>query len=147
MSELQQIEILLAEDNPADAEMTQRALRKHNLGNRLYWVKDGAEALDFVFCRGAYAARQSSYPPKLILLDIKMPKVDGIEVLRQLKADAATRVIPVVVMTSSNEERDVVESYRLGANSYIVKPVDFPAFLDVVAKIGLYWVLTNRVPE
>ena len=147
MSELQQVEILMAEDNPKDAEMTQRALRKHNLGNRLYWVKDGAEALDFVFCRGAYAAREPSYPPKLILLDIKMPKVDGIEVLRQLKADAATRVIPVVVMTSSNEERDVVESYRLGANSYIVKPVDFPAFLDVVAKIGFYWVLTNRVPE
>jgi two-component system response regulator len=147
MSELQQIEILLAEDNPADAEMTQRALRKHNLGNRLFWVKDGAEALDFIFCRGAYARRDPSYPPKLILLDIKMPKVDGIEVLRQLKADPATRVIPVVVMTSSNEERDVVESYRLGANSYIVKPVDFPAFLDVVAKIGFYWMLTNRVPE
>ena len=143
----QEVEILLVEDNPKDAEMTQRALRKHNLGNRLYWVKDGAEALDFIFCRGAYAAREPSYPPKLILLDIKMPKVDGIEVLRQLKTDAATRVIPVVVMTSSNEERDVVESYRLGANSYIVKPVDFPAFLEVVAKIGLYWVLTNRVPE
>ena len=147
MSELQQIEILLAEDNPKDAEMTQRALRKHNLGNRLYWVKDGAEALDFVFCRGTYTGRDPSTPPKLVLLDIKMPKVDGIEVLRQLKADAAARFIPVVVMTSSNEERDVLESYRLGANSYIVKPVDFPAFLDVVAKIGLYWVLTNRVPE
>jgi two-component system response regulator len=147
MSELQQIEILLAEDNPADAELTQRALRKHNLGNRLYWAKDGAQALDFVFCRGAYEGRDPSNPPKLILLDIKMPKVDGIEVLRQLKADAAARLIPVVVMTSSNEERDVLESYRLGANSYIVKPVEFPAFLDVVAKIGLYWVLTNRVPE
>ena len=139
MSEFQQIEILMVEDNPKDAEMTQRALRKHNLGNRLYWVKDGAEALDFVFCRGAFAARDPTYPPKLILLDIKMPKVDGIEVLRQLKADAAARLIPVVVMTSSNEERDVMESYRLGVNSYIVKPVDFPAFLDVVAKIGLYW--------
>lgn len=147
MSEFQQIEILLAEDNPKDAEMTQRALRKHNLGNRLYWVKDGAEALDFIFCRGAFTGRNPSNPPKLILLDIKMPKVDGIEVLRQLKADAAARLIPVVVMTSSNEERDVLESYRLGANSYIVKPVDFPTFLEVVAKIGLYWVLTNRVPE
>jgi two-component system response regulator len=147
MSELQQIEILLAEDNPKDAEMTQRALRKHNLGNRLFWVKDGEEALDFIFCRGAYAGRDPSYPPKLVLLDIKMPRVDGIEVLRQLKADANARLIPVVVMTSSNEERDVLESYRLGANSYIVKPVDFSVFLDVVAKIGLYWVLTNRVPE
>ncbi len=147
MSELQQIEILLAEDNPADAELTQRALRKHNLGNRLYWVKDGAEALDFIFCRGAYTGRDPANPPKLVLLDIKMPKVDGIEVLRQLKADASARLIPIVVMTSSNEERDVLESYRLGANSYIVKPVEFPAFLDVVAKIGLYWVLTNRVPE
>ena len=147
MSELQQIEILLAEDNPADAELTQRALRKHNLGNRLYWVKDGAEALDFIFCRGAYTGRDPANPPKLVLLGIKMPKVDGIEVLRQLKADASARLIPIVVMTSSNEERDVLESYRLGANSYIVKPVEFPAFLDVVAKIGLYWVLTNRVPE
>jgi len=147
MSELQQVEILMAEDNPNDAEMTQRALRKHNLGNKLYWVKDGAEALDFIFCRGAFASRDPTYPPKLILLDIKMPRVDGIEVLRQLKADTAARLIPVVVMTSSNEERDVLESYRLGVNSYIVKPVDFPAFMDVVAKIGLYWVLTNRVPE
>jgi two-component system response regulator len=147
MSELQQIEILLAEDNPADAEMTQRALRKHHLGNRLYWAKDGAQALDFIFCRGAYTGRDPANPPKLVLLDIKMPKVDGIEVLRQLKADESARLIPVVVMTSSNEERDVLESYRLGANSYIVKPVEFPAFLDVVAKIGLYWVLTNRVPE
>ncbi len=147
MSEQQQVEILMAEDNPKDAEMTQRALRKYNFGNRLLWVKDGAEALDYLFCRGAYAGRDPLQPPKLVLLDIKMPKVDGIEVLRQVKADAKLRVIPIVVMTSSNEERDVVESYRLGVNSYIVKPVDFSAFLDVVAKIGLYWVLTNRVPE
>jgi CheY-like chemotaxis protein len=147
MDNFEQIEILLAEDSPLDAEMTQRALRKHNLGNRVFWVKDGAEALDFLFCRGAYADRDAARPPKLVLLDIKMPKVDGIEVLRQVKADARTRTVPVVVMTSSNEERDVMESYRLGANSYIVKPVDFAAFLEVVAKIGLYWVLTNRVPE
>jgi CheY-like chemotaxis protein len=147
LSEQQQVEILMAEDNPKDAEMTQRALRKYNFGNRLLWVKDGAEALDYLFCRGAYAGRDPLQPPKLVLLDIKMPKVDGIEVLRQVKADAKLRVIPIVVMTSSNEERDVVESYRLGVNSYIVKPVDFSAFLDVVAKIGLYWVLTNRVPE
>jgi CheY-like chemotaxis protein len=146
MEGLEQVEILLAEDNAKDAEMTQRALRKHNLANRLFWVKDGAEALDFVFCRGAYADRDPNRPPKLILLDLKMPKVDGIEVLRQVKADARARAIPVVVMTSSNEERDVVESYRLGVNSYIVKPIDFAVFLEVVAKIGLYWVLTNRVP-
>ena len=147
MEKLEQIEILLAEDSPKDAEMTQRALRKHNLGNRLYWVKDGAEALDFLYCRGAYADRDLARPPKLVLLDLKMPRVDGIEVLRHIKADERTRVIPVVVMTSSNEERDVTESYRLGANSYIVKPIEFGSFLDVVAKIGLYWVLTNRVPD
>jgi CheY-like chemotaxis protein len=147
MESFEQIEILLAEDSPNDAEMTQRALRKHNLGNRVFWVKDGEEALDFLFGRGAYSDRDSGRPPKLVLLDIKMPKVDGIEVLRQIKSDARTRTIPVVVMTSSNEERDVMESYRLGVNSYIVKPVDFPTFLEVVAKIGLYWVLTNRVPE
>ena len=147
MSSYQEMEILLVEDNSKDAEMTRRALRKHNLSNRVHWVKDGEEALDYVFCRGAYAEREPLRPPRLILLDIKMPKVDGIEVLRQIKTDARTRTVPVVVMTSSNEERDVMESYRLGANSYIVKPVEFPAFLDVVAKIGLYWVLTNRVPE
>jgi CheY-like chemotaxis protein len=133
------VEILLAEDNAEDAEMTMRALRRNNLANKLRWVKDGAEALDYLFA-------QNTRPPKLVLLDIKMPKVDGIEVLRRLKADAATQKIPVVVMTSSNEERDVVESYRLGVNSYIVKPVQFDAFLETVAKIGLYWVLTNRAP-
>ncbi len=140
------IEILMAEDSARDAEMTQRALRKHNLGNRLYWVKDGAEALDFLFCGGAYAGRDPKALPKLVLLDIKMPKVDGIEVLRQVKADERMRTVPVVVMTSSNEERDVVESYRLGVNSYIVKPIEFAAFTDVVARIGLYWVVANRVP-
>ena len=147
MENFEQIDILLAEDNPKDAEMTQRALRKHNLGNRVYWVKDGAEALDFIYCRGVYVDRNAARPPKLLLLDIKMPKVDGIEVLRQVKSDELLRRIPVVVMTSSNEERDVMESYRLGVNSYIVKPVEFASFAEVVAKIGLYWVLTNRVPE
>lgn len=141
------VEILLVEDSPHDAEMTRRALRKFNFGDRLHWVKDGEEALEFLFCRGAYAARDPGRPPKLVLLDLKMPKVDGIEVLRHVKDDARTRSIPVVVMTSSNEERDVMESYRLGANSYIVKPVEFGAFAEVVANIGLYWVLTNRVPE
>jgi two-component system response regulator len=141
------IDILLAEDNAEDAEMTMRALRRNNLVNRLHWVKDGAEALDYLFRSGAYAGPDAARPPKLVMLDIKMPKVDGIEVLRRLKADPATRAIPVVVMTSSNEERDVVESYRLGVNSYIVKPVQFEAFVETVAKIGLYWVLTNRVPQ
>jgi CheY-like chemotaxis protein len=143
---LEQLEILLAEDNPEDAEMTMRALRKRNLANQLHWVKDGAEALDYLFGTGEYAGRDKHHPPKLVLLDIKMPKVDGIEVLRRIKA-SDLRTVPVVVMTSSNEERDVLESYRLGVNSYIVKPVQFEAFLDTVAKIGLYWVLTNRVPQ
>jgi len=141
----EEVEILLVEDNPEDAEMTLRALRKRNLANHLHWVKDGEEALDYLFCRGPYAGRDATRPPKLVLLDIKMPKVDGIEVLRQIKA-SALKTVPIVVMTSSNEERDVVESYRLGVNSYIVKPVSFDAFIDTVAKIDLYWMLTNRVP-
>ena len=140
-------EILLVEDNPNDAEMTKRALSKHNLGNRVHWVRDGQEALDYLLCQGGYSARDSNQQPKLVLLDIKMPKIDGIEVLRRMKSDPGTREIPVVVMTSSNEEQDVVESYRLGVNSYIVKPIEFSAFLETVAKIGLYWVLTNRVPQ
>jgi CheY-like chemotaxis protein len=145
MDNLREIEILLVEDNAADAEMTLRALRRNNLANKVHWVKDGEEALDYVFGRGAYSGREAGLP-RLVMLDLKMPKVDGIEVLRALKADAATRAVPVVVMTSSNEERDVVASYQLGVNSYIVKPVQFDAFLETVAKIGLYWVLTNRVP-
>jgi two-component system, response regulator len=135
----QPIQILLAEDNAEDAEMTIRALKRNNLANHLHWVKDGAEALDYLL--------GTAQLPKLVLLDIKMPKVDGIEVLRRLKENPATRNIPVVVMTSSNEERDVVDSYRLGVNSYIVKPVQFDSFMETVAKIGLYWLLTNRVPN
>jgi two-component system, response regulator len=138
MDKLNEVEILLVEDDPADAELTLRALRRHHLANRIHWVKDGQEALDYMF-----GERQL---PKLVLLDLKMPKVDGMEVLRKLKAHAATQSVPVVVMTSSNEEKDVVASYDLGVNSYIVKPVQFEAFMDTVAKIGLYWVLTNRVP-
>jgi CheY-like chemotaxis protein len=147
MSEFDAVDLLLVEDNPQDAEMTLRALRKYNFGNRMHWVKDGEEALDFLFCRGAYANRDVRRLPKLILLDIKMPKVDGIGVLRQVKADERVRTVPVVVMTSSTQERDVVDSYRLGVNSYIVKPVEFGTFLEVVANIGLYWVFTNRVPS
>ena len=144
---VEQMEILLVEDNPQDAEMTMRALRQNNLVNRLHWVKDGEEALEYLYRSGRYAGRDPARPPKLVLLDIKMPKVDGIEVLRRLKADPATQAVPVVIMTSSNEDRDVVESYRLGVNSYVVKPLQFDVFLETVAKIGLYWVLTNRVPQ
>ena len=147
MTEHDQMEILLVEDNPADAEMTLRALRRNNLANKVHWVKDGEEALEYMFCSGAYAGRDRAAGPKLVMLDIKMPKVDGIEVLRRLKANEETRTVPVVVMTSSNEERDVVESYRLGVNSYIVKPVRFESFLETVANIGLYWMITNRVPK
>jgi two-component system, response regulator len=141
----EQVEILLVEDNPEDAEMTLRALRTRNLANQVHWVKDGEEALDYLFCSGPYAGRNTAHPPKLVLLDIKMPKIDGIEVLRRVKG-SELRSVPVVVMTSSNEERDVLESYRLGVNSYIVKPVQFEAFLETVSKIGLYWMLTNRAP-
>lgn len=147
MNDHQQVEILLAEDNPRDAELTLRSLKKHNFANSVHWVKDGAEALDFMFCEGAYAGRNPHHTLKLVLLDIKMPKVDGVEVLRRLKSDERTKATPVVIMTSSNEERDVMESYRLGVNSYIVKPVEFNSFLETVAKIGFYWVLTNRTPH
>ena len=140
-------EILHVEDNPRDAEMTQRALRKLNLGNRLHWVKDGADALDFLLCTGAYADRAPNRLPKLVLLDLKMSKVDGIEVLRRIRAEERTRHIPVVVMTSSSEERDVAETYRLGVNSYVVKPIAIDSFLAAVSEVGLYWVLVNRVPE
>ena len=138
MEKLNEVEILLVEDDPADAEMTMRALRRHHLANKIHWLQDGEQALDYMLGQGQL--------PKLVLLDLKMPKVDGMEVLRRLKGERATQAVPVVIMTSSNEERDVVESYNLGANSYIVKPVQFDAFLDTVAKIGLYWLLTNRVP-
>lgn len=142
----EQVEILLVEDNAEDAEMTMRALRRNHLANQMRWVKDGAEALDYLFCTGEYAGRDPARPPKVVLLDIKMPKIDGVEVLRRMKGNAATRAIPVVVMTSSNEERDVIETYTLGVNSYVVKPVQFEAFLDTVAKLGFYWMLMNRVP-
>ncbi len=140
------IEVILIEDNPHDAELALRALKKHSLANRLQLLQDGAEALDFIFGAGAYAGREINHHPKLILLDLKLPKVDGLEVLRRLKADERTRTIPVVVMTSSQEEKDIVESYKLGVNSYIVKPVDFDKFVNSVADLGLYWLLLNKVP-
>ncbi|MDP9109411.1 MAG: response regulator [Pseudomonadota bacterium] len=144
--EFQQVDILLAEDTPTDAEMTIRSLRKRGLANHLVWVKDGAEALDFLFRRGQYASLPNS-KPRLVLLDVKMPRVDGIEVLRQIRQDPQLRSIPVVMLTSSAEERDVLESYRLGANSYIVKPVDTVDFDKVISDTGLYWMLVNKVPS
>lgn len=140
------IEILLIEDNPYDEELALHALKKHNLANRIVVVRDGAEALDFLFCTGNYAHRNVEDGPKLVLLDLKLPKVDGLEVLKRAKSDPRTRSIPVVMLTSSREERDVVESYRLGVNSYIVKPVDFEQFTDAVQQIGFYWLLLNQPP-
>ncbi len=141
-----QVEILLVEDNPNDIELTLHALRKNLLANPIHVVRDGAAALDFLFARGEYAHRDINHIPKVILLDIKLPKVDGLQVLGEIKGDPRTRTIPVVVLTSSREERDVVESYRLGVNSYIVKPVDFERFCDAVREVGLYWVLLNQPP-
>lgn len=140
------IEILLVEDNPADAELTLHALRKSNLANRIQWVHDGEEALDFLFCRGAFSSRRFDAAPRLVLLDLKLPKVDGLEVLRQVKEDSRTTAIPVIVLTSSNEERDLVKSYKLGVNSYIQKPVNFSEFQDVVLRLGMYWLLVNTNP-
>ena len=138
------IEILLIEDNPTDAELTICALKEANLANNLIWVKDGAQALDFVFSRGSYAGREMEVTPKIILLDLRLPKVDGMEVLREIKADARTSTIPIVVFTSSKEDRDIVESYHLGVNSFVSKPVEFDEFARVVAQLGLYWLLVNR---
>ncbi|HXB92416.1 MAG TPA: response regulator [Puia sp.] len=143
---LNQVEVLLVEDNIHDAEMTIRALKKVNLANNLVHVKDGEEALDFIFARGKFAGRQTDNRPKVILLDIKMPKVDGIEVLRQLKSSEISKTIPIVIMTSSKEEQDIISSYQLGVNSYVVKPVDFEGFAKAVSELGLYWLLTNQPP-
>ena len=147
MNDYQKVEILLVEDNKEDAELSLRAFKKNNLLNTVHWVKDGQEALDFLFCQGPYQGRDPKVLPRLILLDIKLPKVDGIEVLRILKSEEQTRSIPVVMLTSSNEERDLFDTYQLGVNSYIVKPVDFEKFIETVSKVGLYWLLTNRVPS
>jgi len=141
------VEILLVEDNPHDAELALRALKKQGLANQVQLLQDGAEALDFFFGVDASGERKVNHRPKVILLDLKLPKVDGLEILRRLKADSRTKSIPVVVMTSSQEEQDIVESYRLGVNSYIVKPVDFDKFAQSVADLGLYWLLLNKVPS
>lgn len=145
MDKLEAVEILLVEDSETDAEMTIRALTKGKVANTLVWVKDGVEAMDFINLNGEFKDRLGGHP-KMILLDIKMPRLDGIEVLKRLKSNESTRMIPVVILTSSAEERDVIESYRLGVNSYLVKPVDFKLFIDVVAQAGLYWAVMNKAP-
>jgi two-component system response regulator len=140
------VEILLVEDNPNDIELTLHTLKAHNLTNRIHVARDGAEALEFVFGTGAYQGRSVKNGPRVILLDLKLPKIDGLEVLRRIRSDERTRIIPVVILTSSREERDIVESYNLGVNSYIVKPVDFEQFSESVRQVGLYWVLLNQPP-
>jgi len=143
---MHEVEILLVEDNPNDVELTLRALKKHNLTNRIHVVTDGVQALDFIFAEGEYAGRVNKTNPKVILLDLKLPKLDGLEVLKRVKSDEHTKVIPVVVLTCSREERDLLQSYKLGANSYLVKPVDFDKFMECVADLGLYWLLLNQPP-
>ncbi len=140
----EEVEVLIVEDNPHDLEMTLRALRQHRLANRVLTLADGAEALDYVFGRGQYAGRDLNHKPRVVFLDLKLPKVDGIEVLRQLKSDPRTKTIPIVIITSSAEERDRVESYSLGANSYVVKPIEFDAFARTIADAGFYWLAINR---
>jgi two-component system response regulator len=139
------IEILLVEDNANDEMLALHAFKKHKIANDVYVVRDGAEALEYIFCTGAYAERTVENP-RLILLDLKLPKVDGIEVLRQVRNDPRTRMVPVVVLTSSNEERDIAETYALGVNSFLVKPVDFEQFIEVTRHLGFYWLLLNRQP-
>ena len=140
------VEILLVEDNPNDVRLALHALQRHNLTNNICVIRDGAEALEFLFCTGAYAHRSLTQSPKVVLLDLKLPLVNGLEVLQRVKGDPRTRSIPVVVLTSSHEERDIVESYRLGVNSYITKPVDFEQFTEAVRTLGMYWVLLNQQP-
>jgi CheY-like chemotaxis protein len=147
MNESNEIEILLVEDNQDDLDMALRALRKANLTNKIQTVRDGAEALEFIFCEGAFAGRKLEKPPKVVLLDLKLPKVDGMEVLKRIKADPRTKTIPVVILTSSKEQKDVIESYNLGVNSYIVKPVNFEQFAAAVQELGMYWLLHNQPPK
>ncbi len=147
MNEIRPIELLLVEDNPNDLELALRALQKANFANRVHVARDGAEALDFIFCEGSYATRPAGHGPKVVLLDLKLPKIDGIEVLRRIKGDPRTKSIPVVVLTSSKEQRDVMESYHLGVNSYIVKPVNFEQFTEAVRDFGFYWLLLNQPPS
>jgi len=138
------VDVLLVEDNPQDAELTMRAFKKRNLANNVFVVEDGAEALDFLFCRGKHENRDGSDRPKVVLLDLKLPKVNGLEVLRELRQDERTRTLPVVIVTSSREDPDIQTAYALGANSYVVKPVDFEAFMKAVSALGLYWMILNQ---
>ncbi len=147
MTKISNVEILLVEDNPNDAEMTIRALKKHNLVNNLVHVKDGEEALDFIYAKGNYTRRKGFANPRLIILDLKLPKIDGLEVLKILKNDKAHKSIPIVIMTSSREDKDLIEGYRLGVNSYVVKPVEFESFAKAVVDLGLYWMLLNEIPH
>lgn len=142
----QTVDILLVEDSEDDAEMTMHALQQHHLGNHMVWLKDGVEAMDFLHCQGAYADRNSGNP-KIVMPDIKMPRMDGIEVLRKIRADQTLGTIPVVMLTASVEERDVLASYQLGVNSYVAKPVDFNSFVEDVSKTGCYWLLINQAPN
>jgi CheY-like chemotaxis protein len=142
-----EMEVLIVEDNPHDLEMTLRALRKHHLANDVVTVSDGAAALDYLFARGAYAGRDIQTAPRVVFLDLKLPKVDGVDVLRVVKSDPRTKSIPIVVVTSSAEERDRVESYALGVNSYVVKPIEFDAFAKTIADLGFYWLAVNRPPR
>ena len=142
----QNLQILLVEDNPKDVKLTLHALREENLGNTIQVARDGEEALDFLFCRGEFAGRSFDRPPRLVLLDLKLPKVDGLEVLRAVKGDPRTKAIPVVVLTSSREENDLVKSYKLGANAYIQKPLEFDAFRQAVKQLGLFWLVVNEPP-
>jgi CheY-like chemotaxis protein len=141
---MDEVEILLVEDNPRDLELTLRVLRKNNLANAVTAVADGEEALDFLFARGKYASRSVNKRPKVVFLDLKLPKVDGTEVLRQVKSDERTKMIPVVIVTSSAEERDRIESYNLGANSYVVKPIEFESFVKTIGDLGFYWMAINK---
>jgi two-component system, response regulator len=138
------VEILLVEDNPRDAELTIRALKKGNLANSLYHVEDGVEALDFLFARGKYSDRDINLAPKVVLLDLKLPRIDGLEVLTAIKADERTQSIPVVIITSSAEDPDVKKAYQLGANSYVIKPVQFDSFMEAMVRVGIYWLMVNH---
>lgn len=146
MTSVDPIDLLLVEDNPRDVELTLHAFGQHKLANRVHVVRDGAEALDFLFAEGDYSGRATMAHPRVVLLDLKLPKVDGIEVLRAIRQDPRTRTLPVVVLTSSQEERDIVEAYRLGVNSYIVKPLDFEKFGKAVSALGMYWLVLNQPP-